>query len=95
MVVDDDAAVAIENFSTWGEEGNGFDAIAVGEFAVELAVADLQHPEASDEEQENDYAQILKNGDAAQRETGVVLEQTAGRHVLGLAAFGFDGAHEN
>ena len=38
----------------------------------------MQNPEAGNEEQKDTDGQVLKDGDPAQRETGIVFKQTAG-----------------
>ena len=89
MIVDDHAAVAVEDFSARREQRDGLDAIPLGEFAVGLVIADLENPEARNQEQKNHHRQILKDRDAAQRETRVVSKQA--RRRFRILTFGFDG----
>ena len=74
MIIDDHSPVAIQNLSPRSQQRNGLDTIAVRQFAVEIVIADLQHPEAADQEQEDRDAEVLKNSDAAQCETGIVAK---------------------
>ena len=63
MVVDDDAAVAVQDFAPRRRDGQGFDAVALGLVVVDLVVLDLQVPEAGDQKQEDKDAGVLEDGD--------------------------------
>ena len=71
MVVDDDAAVAIENFAARSGDGQLLDAIAFGLLVIDLGVLDLQVPEAGDQKKEDEYAGVLEYGDFASGELDV------------------------
>jgi hypothetical protein len=62
VVIDDHAAVAVEDLAAGRRDGQLFDAVALGLLVVELMGLDLQSPEAGDEEQENGDAGILEDG---------------------------------
>ena len=79
LIIDDHAAIAVENFAARREHRNGLDAIALGQFAVAFAVANLQHPEAGDQEQKDRNDEILETGDAPQREASVVVREALRR----------------
>ena len=78
-VIDDHAAVAVENFAARSRQRNGPDAVALRQLTVDFMVPDLQHPEAADQEQEYAHRDVLKDGDASEGETGFVAKQPAGR----------------
>jgi hypothetical protein len=65
MVVDDHAAVAVQDSCRAARGWVRLDAIALGLLVVDLRVLDLQVPEAGDEEQEDEDAGVLEDGDFA------------------------------
>ena len=62
VIVDDHAAIAVEDSSARGGDGQQFNAIALGLLVIDLRVLHLQGPEAGDEEQEDDDGRVLKKG---------------------------------
>jgi len=91
MVVDDDAAVAVQDFAAGRRYGQLPDAIALGLFVVDLRVLDLQVPEAGDQKQEDDDAGVLENGDFPGGEFDVFAARLfAGQPGL-MVEFGADG----
>src|SRR5580658_7784446 len=63
MVVDDHAAVAVQDFAARRGNGQGLDAVALGLLVVYLGILDLQAPEAGDQKQEDEDAGVLEHGD--------------------------------
>src|SRR5438477_1184853 len=78
LIVDDDAAVAIEDFAAGSKQRNGLDAIALGQRAVGFVFANLKHPETGDQKQEHRHGGVLEDRDAAERELRIVAKQAAG-----------------
>jgi len=76
MVVDDDTAVAVEDFAARGLDGELFDAIALSRLAVIFVRLNLQLPETGDEEEEDADGEILERGHFARGEAGIVAEDT-------------------
>ncbi len=74
MVVDDHAAVAIENLAARRDDGQRFDAVALGQLVVDLRVANLEVPEAGDQEEKDGNRYVLEYGDAPSGELGVVAQ---------------------
>jgi hypothetical protein len=61
IVVDQDAAIAIEHAAARSDDGNGANAIALGHLTVLIGIDDLEFPEA--EEQQSDHAHDDVGGD--------------------------------
>ena len=74
MIIDDHAAVAVEDAAARREDGHRLDAILLGADAVELRVLHLEPPEARDQEQKDGHGDVLKNGNLASREPRVVVQ---------------------
>ena len=90
MIVDDDAAVAIEDFAARRGDRQCLDAVAFGLLVVHLGILDLQVPEAGDQKQEDGYAGVLKNGDLAGRELDVFAADLLARRWGWLFEFRAD-----
>jgi hypothetical protein len=59
IVVDDDAAFAIENFAARRQDGDLLDAILFGQIAVVVVAGDLEPPQTESENQENSQQDVL------------------------------------
>ena len=86
VVIDDDAAIAVEDFAAGRDDGQGFDAVAFGAFVVDFGIFDLQIPETGDEEEEDGDGGVLERGHFRGGEAGVVA-----RFDLDLRRVGFGG----
>ena len=86
MIVDDDAAIAVENAAARRQQGTGANAILLRFFGVVVGVLNLQPPEAGDEEYEHHHRGILEDGDPAAGELGVVMQpQRLTQQRLGIS----------
>jgi hypothetical protein len=72
MIVDDNAAVAIENPAPWRHDGQGLDTVTLGSLVINFRAFDLQFPETRDEKQKNRHCNILKSCKFRRRKTGIV-----------------------
>ena len=63
MVVHDHASIPVEDLTARRHDRDCLDAIQLGALAVEIRIANLDAPEARDEEQEDPHRQVLKEGD--------------------------------
>ena len=63
VVVDDHAAVAVENAAARRQNGHALDAVGLRALVVKLRILHLQLPEAGDQKQEDDDGGVLKDGD--------------------------------
>ncbi len=74
VVIDNDAAFAIEDAAAGTGDGDRFDAVGDGALVVELGVLHLQAPEGGNEDDEDDDGNVLKNGDLAGGKTKIVAQ---------------------
>jgi hypothetical protein len=73
-VVDDDATVAVQDAAAGSDQRRGFYAVSLRAFVIDLRILNLQTPETGNEHKENTDGAVLKNGDFARREIGVVAQ---------------------
>src|SRR5579864_1829005 len=85
MIVDDHAAVAVQDFAARSKHRDGLDAVLHGAFLVERGITDLQIPEAGDQEQKDRDHKVLEESDFAGRELAVVAQKLIGRNLLMFA----------
>ncbi len=69
VVVDDHAAVPIQDFAARRQHRNGLDAVFHGAFLIEVGIANLQVPKPGDQEHEYSDHDVLENGDFAAKRT--------------------------
>src|SRR5579872_61260 len=85
MVIHYDAPVAIENFATWRNDGQSFNAVSLGQLVVQLRVPDLQIPKTRDQKQENSDGAVLEDGDSPGGEFRIIAQcRSRGTSVLGF-----------
>ena len=75
VIVDDHAAVAIQNLAARREHRNRLDAVFKRAFLIHLRIADLQVPKAGDQKQEDGDGGVLKKGDLLRRELRIVAQK--------------------
>src|SRR5580658_382115 len=85
MIVDDHPSVAIQNLSARREHGDGFNAVLERALLINFRIANLQIPEAGDQEQEYGDGGVLKKSDLLRRELCIVAQQRVGRTLIVLA----------
>jgi hypothetical protein len=86
MVVDDHPSVAVQDFAARSQHRNRLDAVLQSAFLVDLRVANLQVPEAGDQEQKDADGQVLKEGDLLRRELRVVAQKLVRGGLLVFAS---------
>jgi hypothetical protein len=91
LVIHDDPAIAIQNFSTRGDDGKYFDTIAFRAFAVDFRAANLELPEAGNEKEKNGDGGVLEAGHLGGGEARFVARDQAARQGLGLVGMEFRG----
>ena len=74
VIVDNNAAIAIENASAGSQQGAGFDAILLGSFLVVFGVLHLQSPETGNQEQKDHHRGVLEDSDFAGRKMRIVVQ---------------------
>jgi len=74
VVVDDDAAVAIEDAPARRRHRLRFYAVGESALVIKLGILNLKPPEAGDEKHERNDGGVLKNGDLARYLTVVVAQ---------------------
>ena len=72
VIVDNDAPIAIQNFSTRRRQRKRFDAVPLSRFVIKALVLHLQLPEARGKKYKNGYDAILNKRDFAGREFRIV-----------------------
>ncbi len=77
VAVDDDAAVAIEDFAARRKHRDGLDAVLLGLFEVAGRIADLQFPEAGNKKDEDANREVLKESDFAGSELDVFAQKAS------------------
>ncbi len=90
VVIDDHPAVAVQDAAARRQDRHGLDAVLQRPLVVELGILHLEPPEAGDQEQEDGDAGVLKNGDFAGGEIGIVAQRRLVRLVL-ISRFGSTG----
>ncbi len=75
MIVDDHAAVAIENLAARRQHRNRLDAVLQRPLLINLRIADLQVPEAGDQEQKYGDGGVLKKRDLLRGEFRIVAQK--------------------
>ena len=68
IVVDEEAAFAVEEAAAGSEDGNFADAVGFGEDAVAIGADDLETPEADEEDGEDERDDVLGGGELGGRE---------------------------
>ena len=74
IVVDEEAAFAVEEFAAGGEDGNFADTVRFSEGVVVLAADHLQAPQSEDEHGQNYGDGVLNEGEADSRQFFVAVE---------------------
>ena len=74
IVVDDEAALAIENLAARSEDGDFADAVGFREGMVVLAADDLETPQAEDQHSHDGRNEVLDSGEAEGREFFVAVQ---------------------
>src|SRR5579863_2363524 len=96
MVVDNHAAVSIENLPARGHDRQGFDPVSLRAFVVDFRALDLQFPESGYQKQKNGDGKVLKRSHFGGGETGVVPQlDFAGARLLFGMVFERRKAHGN
>ena len=91
MIIDDHAAVPVENLPARSDDRDRFDTVGFSPFAVDIGIADLEIPEARDQKQENADGSVLEKGDLFTCEFGVVAEdRLVWNALLQLGFNGYD-----
>ena len=72
MIIDDHAAIPVEDLAARGDDRDGFDAIELGALTVKIRIANLDAPEAGDQKQKDAHRQILKESDLFTGQLGIV-----------------------
>ena len=95
VIVDDDAAVAVEYFAPGGGHRDGAYVVLGGAFQIEIRIAHLQIPEARDQKDEHRDSDVLECRDFAGPEPGLVAQQAwRGRRNPFRIAFGVGGQRQ-
>jgi hypothetical protein len=81
VVVDEEAAFAVEELTARGEDGDFADAVGFGERTETIGVDDLKAPEAGEEDSEDKRHEILRG---VQLADGQLLGLAGGAGVLGF-----------
>ncbi len=87
MIVDDDAAIPVEDLAARSKEGDCLDTIPLGELAIHFVILNLQPPEPGEQHHTNADRDVLKNRDSSECEASVIAQQM--RRLLGLCSLRF------
>jgi len=71
VIVDDHAAVAVQDLASRRRDRQRFDPVAFGLLVIELRILNLQRPKAGNQKEKNGDRSVLKNGDFAGRELDI------------------------
>ncbi len=74
IVVDEDAAIAIEHAAARSDDGNGANAITFGHLAVLIGVDDLKFPETEEQQSDHAHDDVGSNGQPGLWQTIVVAK---------------------
>ncbi len=74
IVVDENAAIAIEHAATRSDDGNGANAIALGHLTVLIGVDDLEFPEAKQQQPDHAHDDVGSDGQSGLWQTIVVAK---------------------
>ena len=92
MVVDNYAAIAVKDFASRGEDGEGLHAVAFGLLGINLLLLNLKLPEAGKKDKEDGNGDVLEHGHFGRGEFRVVAEDLLrGDNLLLLLLFRGDG----
>ena len=75
VVVDDHAAVAVENSAARGEDRDRFDAVGLRTLVVELRILNLELPEAGNQKKKDKDGGVLKDRNFGRREMRIVAQR--------------------
>ena len=92
IVVDEEAAFAVEDAAAGGEDGNLADAVGLGEGAEVVGAEHLETPESGDEHGENQRDDVLRGVELAGGELfGLAVEAERGMFgMVGLVPCSFE-----
>ena len=74
IVVDENAAIAIEHAAAWSDDGDGTNAIALGHLPVLIGVNDLEFPEAEQQQPDHAHDDVGSDGQSGLWQTIVVAK---------------------
>ena len=74
IVIDENAAIAIEHAATGSDDGNGANAIALSHLAVFIGVDDLEFPEAEKQQSDHAHDDVGSDGQSGLWQTIVVAK---------------------
>src|ERR1051326_2897428 len=75
MVVDNHAAIAVQNPAARRQHRHRFDAVLLRPLVVQLLVLYLEPPETRDQEEEDEHCNVLKNSDLPGGEASIVAQR--------------------
>ena len=85
MIVDDHAAIAIQNLAARRQHRNRLDAVLERPLLINLGIANLQVPEAGDQEQKDGDGDVLKECDLLRGELRIVAQKLVGGALIVFA----------